>query len=300
MAKKTLQAPSSENCWRMITQSGLKGVSPQSKKRRFFSRLKTLISFFGIGIFITALFFAVYFYKTHSPSTAFIPIIKHVEIESDGVLMDSHLIRFINLPKDVHIMNVDIFHLKQRLESLAQVRSAVVERQFPDRLKIIIHEYHPILKVVAVDESGKHQGLLVSKEGHVFRGYGYSADNLKYLPYLTGINLRKSGKSFKTILHMDYLYELIRCAQLESPQLYKSWKSISLEYCQNGNRTIGAFIKVKTRTMGEIIFAPKKFELQLNRLNSIVSYASKQKLATIERIDLSMGNQAAVKVASTP
>lgn len=300
MAKNKQKNSSSENSWRRIEQSGLQGVSPQSKKRRSLLLLKKLIFVFIASAFVVLIVSSVFFYRKNSFSNLFVPVIKYVHIESDGALKDAQLLPFINLKKDTGIMSVDIFALKKRIETLGQVRSAIVARQFPDTLKITISEYKPIVKVLGVDEYGKRQGLLVSDDGHVFRAYGYTAKKLRHLPYLTGISLRKSGNSFKTISHMDCLSELLRCAQLESPHLYKYWKSVSLEYCQHGNTSLGAFIEVQTKNIGEIIFATDRFGLQLNRLNSIVSYASKQKLSTIERIDLSLGSQAAVKVASTP
>lgn len=300
MSKKQQKTSFQDNSWRSIQQSGLRGVSPQSKKRRFLLRLKNWIYASGVFLVLVALVLSVSFYKKNSFSTVIAPPIKHLNILSDGPLTQGQLLSFINLKKDLSIMDVDIFALKRRLETLGQVHTATVERQFPDTLKILVNEYKPIVKVVTVDQHGKRQGLLVSEEGHVFKAYGYTAKNLKHLPYLTGISLRKSGNSYKTILHMDCLSELLQCAQLESPHLYKYWKSVSLEYCQHGNTTLGSFIQVQTRNIGEIIFAPDRFELQLNRLNSIVSYASKQKLATIERIDLSLEGQAALKVASTP
>jgi len=300
MAKKNQKTSFSENTWRKIEQSGLQSVSPQSKKRRSLMLLKAFIFIFGVSVFITLLVFSAVSFKKNSLSNVFAPEIKYVDIESDGALTEVQLLPFLNLKKHISILNVDIFALKKRLETLEQVRNAVVERQFPDTLKILINEYKPIVKIIAIDERGKRQGLLVSENGHVFKAYGYSAKKLKHLPYLTGIRLIKSHNSFKTIPHMDCLSELLRCAQLESPHLFKYWKSVSLEYCQYGNTSLGAFIEVQTKNLGEIIFTPDKFGLQLNRLNSIVSYASKQKLATIERIDLSLDNQAAVKVANAP
>lgn len=297
MAKDILPL-SSENSWRTITQSGLKGVSVHAKKRHFSLRLKAYTLFGGFMVLVGMLIFGIYFYKKYSLSEAFMPLVKHFEVQSNGALTEFLLVPLIGLRKDVGIMNVDIFDMQRRLESLMQVREATIERKFPDAIKITINEYLPIVKVVTVNECGKRKGLLISKEGHVFRGYGYSSKQLRQIPYLTGIQLYKSGKAFSSVPNMDRLDELLRCAQLEVPQLYKYWKSISLTYCQNENIHLGSFIKVRTRNLGELIFSPEKFELQLDRLKSIVVYASEQKLATIERIDLSMGNQAIVKVMS--
>ncbi len=297
MTKTFSKTPTNDNSWRTITQSGLKGITIHSKKRYFSLCLRTGLFFICFIILACTLVFSIHFYKSHASFITF-PV-KNIEIRTNGVLTRALILPFLNLPKDIGIMNVDIFELQSRLESIGQIREAEVERQFPDSLKITIHEYLPIVKLICVNELGKRQGLLVSKEGNVFKGYGYSKQKLQSLPYLTGIQLYKTGKSFKRIAYMNYVDELLSCARLESPHLFKYWKSISLEYCLYGNQDLGAFIKVKTKNIGEIIFAPEKFELQLGRLNSIISYASKQKLATIERIDLSLENQAVVKVANS-
>lgn len=295
MAKRIQSLPS-DNSWRSIRQPGLKGVSIHAKKRFISLCLRSLLFFICFTILIIIVVFTINLYRKHSWSFTLISPVKHFEIQTNGVLTHSLLIPFLNLPKNIGIMNVDIFELQKRLESLAQIQEASVERRFPDTIKITLHEYMPIVKIVAMDELGKRQGLLVSKEGQVFRGFGYSPKKLKTLPYLTGIHLYKMGNSFKNIPNMAFVNDLLLCAKLESPQLFKYWQSVSLEYCQYGNNSLGAFIKVKTKNLGEIIFAPEKFEMQLERLNSIVSYASKEKLATIERIDLSLESQAVVKI----
>lgn len=296
MSKTFLKSPPCDNSWRAIAQSGsgLQGVTIHAKKRYFSLCLKTGLSFFCLGLLIVALIFAIYFFKNQALSIT-LPV-KHIEIQTNGVLTTPLITSFLGLPKEIGIMSVDIFELQRRLESIEQIQEAIVERQFPDSIKITIREYLPIVKLICINESGKRQGLLVSKEGNVFKGYGYSKKKLQSLPYLTGIQLYKKGNAFKKIDYMTYVDELLSCARLASPELFKYWKSISLEYCLYGNQDIGAFIKVRTKNLGEIIFAPEKFDLQLGRLNSIVSYASKQKLATIERIDLSLENQAVVKV----
>ncbi len=300
MTKKKQKTSFSDNSWRSIEQSGLRGVSSQSKKRRFLALLKITSLIVGTSALLALIVITIFLYRKNSFTHFFASPIKHISIESDGALTEHQLLPVISLNKEASLMDIDIFALKKRLETLGQVRSAAVERQFPDTLKISINELKPILKVVALDKAGKRQGLLVSDDGYIFKGYGYTAKNLKDLPYLTGICLHKSGNSFRRISHMDCLSELLRCARIESPHLYKYWKSVSLEYCQYGNTALGSFIEVQTKNMGKIVFAPDKFELQLNRLNAIISYASKQKLATIERIDLSLESQAVVKVAATP
>lgn len=299
MAKPKLESLSADNSWRRIIQSGLKEVSVHAKKRHFLLRLKVYVLLGGLIVLVGMLAFGVYCYKKYSFSGGLMPQVKQFEIQSNGALKEFLLVSFLDLKKDIGIMNVDIFAMQDRLKSLTQVKDVTIERKFPDTIKIIINEYMPIVKIVTLNENGKKEGLLISKEGHVFKGYGYSSKQLKQIPYLTGIQLYKSGKDFNSVPCMNYLDELLRCAQLEVPELYKYWKSISLTYCQNKSTHLGAFIKVKTKNLGELIFSPEKFELQLDHLKSIVDYASQQKLATIERIDLSMGNQAIVKVITS-
>lgn len=296
MAKRISASSSSNNSWRSITQSGIKGVSIHAKKRFIFLCFKSLLFFICFIIFVLTIGYVIQFYRKNETSFTLIAPVKNFEILSNGTLTDTLIIPFLNLPKNIGIMNVDIFELQKKLESLGQIKEASVERKFPDTIQITLSEYLPILKIVAVDNLGKRQGLLVSKEGQVFQGYGYSRKDLKKLPYLTGIQLYKSGNSFKNIPNMICIHDLLSCAQIESPHLFKYWQSVSMEYCLYENNNLGSFIKVKSKNLGEIIFAPEKFEMQLGRLNSIVSYASKEKLATIERIDLSLENQAVVKI----
>jgi cell division septal protein FtsQ len=67
-------------------------------------------------------------------------------------------------------MDVDIHGIKAKLEAVGQVKSASVERELPDSLRIDLREHQPVMRLVLETETGKKQMRLVSRTGVVFEG----------------------------------------------------------------------------------------------------------------------------------
>ena len=63
---------------------------------------------------------------------------RKVIFDTNGVLPSRWLGTVIELRRDTSMMEVDIHGMKQQLEAHGQVKSASIERQFPNALKIDI------------------------------------------------------------------------------------------------------------------------------------------------------------------
>lgn len=287
--------------WRQINQTPTKALSPEAKVRQRKFVIKTLTYSVAIILLMTILSAAVFLVNKHVLPVCLSPFSKEIEnidFESDGVLKKSHLITILKDYNGKVLMGIDIYELKEKLETIEQIKNAEIERKFPSTLIIKIKEHIPIFKIIVPNEKGKNQGYLVSDEGIIYKGYGYDPTTLKDLLYLKGVNLRKTddGK-FSRLGEIAGVRELIKLSKTSMPHLYKNWASISMEYMQFGPEAIGAFVKIITKTGMSIIFSPKGYMFQLERLDSLLTYVSQQKLDTIERIDLSINGQVAVKIA---
>lgn len=282
--------------WRSIAQNVVPPITVYAKKRLFCSKVKICFAVIGlvsILIFLYLLKFLLEKKTLPSYLTTDLQCIKKIDFSTDGVLKREQFSKFLYGISNEHLMNLDLFSLKEKFETISQVKAAVLEREFPFTLCIKLSEYKPIAKIVI-----KNKGYFISEEGYLFRGRGYSKAVIKCLPYLEGfkIVLDKKNQLYR-ISHIESVRSLLELARFDFPTLYTQWQSISMEYVNEISGIISSFIKIRTRNNIEIFLAPDEFELQLKRLSLILAYASKEKLKTIERIDLTLNNQAAVKIA---
>lgn len=284
--------------WQGIEQSSRsRGVSDQAKQRR----LSFWIKWGGLALAFIGLIalggYGIYSLKTKSYLGGFARSVEDIEFETDGVLTKTWFCMAMPLVDKNGLMKVDIFSIKEALEAKGQICSAIVERQFPDTLKVTLEEHKPILKVVAVNDMGKHEGYLISDQGHIYKGWGYSRNFLKGLLFVDGIELTPEGDGFKPLAHMESVVDMLQTVRAHKPALYAHWRSISLKYLKVGVKGLDAYFKIKTRGGRELLFTPNDFLVQLNRLETILRYMNDDDIASIKQIDLSVDGQAAVSIA---
>lgn len=301
MSKNKKSGKTKGSSWRAIDQVASKRSStPVARRRKLIKILKiSCFSFLLLGV-LSFVGYGIYGWATKSSKIHFslfsLPL-KGVTFKTDGVLTEEWLNERLKLAKDTTLMELDIFKIKKDLEKEGQVRSAVVERKFPDTLMIRIEEYEPILRV-AVKETGEApKVLLVSPEGIVYDGKGYPRITLKHLPYLDGIHLHRNSHSFEPIPGMELVAELLKQARLQKPHLYADWKIVSCQRFDQREEAVWSVIKIRTNTLGEIIFRPSQFDDQLDKLDYIFQDATENHLR-IRRVDLSLGNEAIVQMAN--
>lgn len=290
----------SPHSWRKIDQrSTQRGMSQSAAQKRKASNLNVLkrailpLSVLGLiagaVVLLTQLNFS-------GPSGG--QSISQIAYESNGHLPAKWLQKQLKLRKGTTLMDVDIFELKGRLEGHGQVKSAIIERKFPSTLVVSLTEHLPIAKLAALGEDGKARLLLASGDGVLFTPEFITKDELAALPYLEDVSIFQDiNGGFKPLEQMGSIAELLRTARTEYPHLYGQWKSLSLKHFKSAKSMVSSLIYVHTQGMGELIFDIKDFASQLTRLDEIYRYASTKHLRSIERIDLSLGSQVAVKLS---
>ncbi len=300
--KKQTKEPAS---WKNITQTTRKDpITPAAIKRRWILILKSIGA---VGACIIFGFFIWFLWSYIVVKSESVPLIntekslKNIVFKTDGVLTQRWLQERLEFLKNKSLMQIDIFELKNNLESMGQIKIAIIERKFPDTLKIQVQEYHPAFRLtipLKKQKNGKDQyaSYLVSKEGHVYQGANYSQATLKNLPYLTGVKLRKVQGKFLDIPGIQGVSQLLEKAKLQYPKLYSRWKSISLEKFNPDPEAVGSLIIIQTRSWGKIYFASTQFDQQLSRLNYVIQYSDSQQLKFMESIDLTLQDQASLKL----
>lgn len=287
--------------WRAIKQKrGKRAVTFTARLRKF----KFFARFAGIGatvlgvIIVGLLCFyliktATDFFHLSGPPKPLGRVVMH----TNGVLDEDWLKESFRPNKSTNLMDIDIRGLKKTLESSGQVRSAMIERQFPDALVVSLSEYQPVAKVAVRGKKKKTRIYLVSKEGAVYEGSNYPRATLEHLPYLDGVELKQTKRGFRPIGGMEVVSELLDLSRRSTPELYADWQVISLKNYSGDSAQVGATISIRTRSMGEIIFSPQDLQEQLDRLDYIVQYIKDERIRKVKRIDLTLEDQAAVQLA---
>ena len=294
-----------ERSWRNILQSqSRKAVTPVAKKRRVQRFIKGLVSVFCGAFAVGGVALGIY-YLSVKPQIDWRPPsnpISQILFQTDGTLKRGWLREAVDIPRNRGILDIDIQQIKQRLEEEGQVRSATVERIFPNILKVSIHENVPILKVVILDQHKRRKQLLVAEDGTVYAGQGYSQATLKQLPYLSGVRLKRiaerDSETFAPIPGMEVVAELLEKARAQFPEFYGTWSRLSCEYFDGRPDFPGAVIEVHSLTAGKVLFLPVDFDRQFERLEYVLEYAKKNRMRNLEYVDLSLNGQVALKYAN--
>jgi hypothetical protein len=223
--------------------------------------------------------------------------LENILFKTDGALPDQWLSRTVDLSIGTNLMEIDIYDLKERLEKVGQVRTATVERAFPNALRISLKEQSPVLRLVLQAKDGTLKEQVVSDDGTVYDGIGYSRTVRRGLPYLQPYLHGDGG--YLPVLGIPRVAELLQLAKSTYPELCGDWDVVSLEHYTGDTRLPGQIIEVRTKLVPRILFgAGKDFDLQLKRLEYILEKVQDSGNPSMERIDLSLRGLAAVQFSS--
>jgi cell division protein FtsQ len=208
---------------------------------------------------------------------------------TDGVLDKNWLARTLSIPGDATLMGLDLNQLHSRVLADPQVSSAAIVRNFPDRLTVRISERSPVVRMMAQAGGDAPTMLLVSRDGVAFPGTGFDPAMVATLPWIDGIKLTRSGKSFGPVDGMRAVSDLLATAKLEAEDLYRTWQVISL-----GRLDSDGAIEVHTTGGMKVTFGTKGDYLrQIARLDLLVDAAT-DPTRPIREVNLAMGSQVPV------
>ena len=286
----------SKQSWR--TLSGSRPIkSPRVEKRRrakiflLLALIFILFSAFG-GIVLSTLYLKNRgeSFKITLPSKS----IEKIIFDTDGVLPNSWLGTVIELRRNTSIMEADIHMMKQQLEAHRQVKSASIERQFPNILKVSIKEYDPLMRMRVMGPNDQTELRIVSRSGTIYKGEGYTEAKLKELPYLQPYQNNERG--LKPIRGIEQVAELLDLTRRSQPNFYKSLKVVSLEDYSGYPEMLGDVIEFRTTIVPRVIFGLRMdFAQQLDRMGLILQYLESRDNPALKRIDLSLQDSAAVQ-----
>lgn len=276
-------------------------MTSHARKRRWMLHLKVLGGVFMLALVITAVWHGINYLRSDDFSRVMAggsDPVRRVYFETDGVLGESWLNARVDLPEGIELMAVNIGDIQRELNMEGQIDSVLVERVFPDALRIRVTERQPVLRLVVPDASGRKVLRLLSREGVVYAPSGYPAETLRRLPYAHGFTLRrKADGGFERIEGVEPVADFLDQARRLTPEHYASWTTFSLaDYDPEGVSSLSRW-HVGTEGGCELVFSPEKPGEQLARMVSVLDELESQRRRA-DRIDLSL-DDTVVKLADS-
>jgi cell division septal protein FtsQ len=221
--------------------------------------------------------------------------LERVIFQSDGALTSQWVKPFLgDIRKGIDMMDVDIFALKRRIETCLQVKKVVVQRQFPGTLKMTLEERIPVLRLL-VREGESVREMLIDGEGVVFYGESIPELERRTMPFLSGVVLKKiSAGRYENIPTLDKVYQLLHIAKTKYWPIYAQMEVVSIEHLKKKS-VPWSRINVRCQCAASVIFKDNDFDEQLKRLDFILNTPKIRDSLPVERIDLSLENDAVVK-----
>ncbi|HCR29681.1 MAG TPA: hypothetical protein DIV79_06675 [Opitutae bacterium] len=291
--RKTANASRKSNSWKDIEQDvKAKSISETAFKRILLARCRTVALF--AGAFLIAAAGLKLFVMNDDLSVSItkagraLPV-KSIIVESDALPRD-WILEYLDLNEgEIDLLGLELDRLKARLEKHPQTFSAQIARQLPDTLFISVKEREPVAKMLAEDARRGRLTLLVDRFGIVYEGIGYGPKQIKSLPNLDGVRLKRNEDGFEPLVGMEPVDDLLSQTRDIAPHLYQSWKIVSLAEFPK--------LIVKSGFVREIVFEKGEtdFRRQISRLDYIVDYYKSHAFSKVEKVDLTMNSQVPVE-----
>lgn len=287
MSESDTATPSTRH-WRDIPQE----ITPRAMSRVGRRRL-TVRTVRNIGLTALALV-AVYggyrFWETmqHDPNRLTAAgggqPVEHIVVESDGVLSQAWVEEVLAVDPKLGLMELDLWAMRAKLEGFRQVRKADLRRKFPDTLEVHLEERSPVVRLRARLDGSEVSDYMVGRDGVIYEGLGYSLETMRSLPWLSGVKLRQEPTGFEPLEGMDRVADLLSTARGNVPELYSTWRVVSLGHLARDGQIV-----VQTSEVPRIVFGLREdFYTQVARLDLILERI-RDRAEPLESIDLSVG-----------
>jgi cell division septal protein FtsQ len=291
--------------WKDIRQGvNPRAMSKEGRRRRIFAAAK-LVTLCVVGVGVAWAGLEVYLTWESNPARLkdagpSVPL-KQVVFSADGVLDRAWLDQTLALPKNASLMTLDLAALQARLLASGQVQAVVLRRRFTDNtLMVTVQERTPVARLMVQVGNASPRPLLVARDGVVFEGVGYGPAAVDLLPWLDGVQLRRTQRhGFEPIAGLDRIATLLTAAQGLVPDLCAGWQVLSLARFASDQEII-----VRSHEISEIIFDARvdvreDFPRQLARLNHIVEFLRARGAPPMQRVNFALGGQVPVELQDT-
>ena len=203
-----------------------------------------------------------------------------IEVRGARVASPEAIARFAGIERGRNIWSVAPVLAEERLLGMPRLRTARVERAFPDRVTIVVEEREPVAVVLA--RSGP---MLVDAEASLFPAL--PDEKVDVYPYVTGLPATPEG--LPAPWSVDRLRRALRVIELWKKR--GGWPALSEIRPEEG----GDVVAFPEDNPMAIRFAPDVDADQLSRLGTVLTLWRGRE-AQIAGVDLTMPGQAVLKL----
>ena len=141
-----------------------------------------LFVFLSVLTAISLTFVMLYNYLLTSPYMR----LEHVEFHGAGEDIKNELLQTCNLTSEQGLLGLKLENLKKKLEQHPWVRTATVQRRFPDTLIIQVEKHEPVMLVLM------DQFFYMNRQGELFKGV-LPSEEMDF-PILTGLSTKDADQ----------------------------------------------------------------------------------------------------------
>lgn len=283
---------SSPSTWReLLPNSSKKPASRTARLKRNYQWMKTALILFTVGIFGVGVWWMnqIDISEEFFSENQLDPSISNVTFHSDGVLDHIWFKNWFGPLRGRSLMQIDIEELHRELEKEPQIAYCQVSRIFPSTLQVKIIEKTPILVLRLGKAGGGFKDWLVSADGDIYLGTGYSKSTISLLPSLAispkKLKLDPNGNGYRRLEEISAITPLLELARREYPSIYRDWKVVS--YSNPTKSGPGSYVKILSGKVKTLRFSPQNYAAQMKRLKYLLLEPDFRRKKVVESIDLS-------------
>jgi len=299
--KKTTQTPEASQDWRdAIAQQSTRRTEAgdaASRQRRWHLRAVVGISLLSIAALIGANVWLFQSKTRPSPVAAEVALTTLL-VESDGVLGEYWVRETYPEYLQGGLLQVDGPAMQAALRAHPQIRDAQVHIELPGTLRVRLQERQPAF-LTRFKDTPRGTWLVVTRDGWIYDGSLYPADQLAAMPFLGGFKMPTFAQGLGHSPVVAPVVALLDLAQSRLPRLQREWRVINLADIQPGPAAPAGLIEVRGQSIARVVFAGEHFEDQLTRLAEIMVWSRQNQPGQppLSLVDLSYPGQAIVRPA---
>lgn len=160
-------------------------------------------------------------------------VIRNISVESNLSLSEEEILAMVGLREKVYFFSLDVGQVREKLEAYPLIKRAVVEKNFPDSLKIAIYGRRPLALALAAGAGGVSLPLALDEEGVVFQ-IGASITNYD-LPVISGLQFSQVRVGTRLPAALSPLIADLERLRRQFPDLYRLISEVRV-ISREGNR----------------------------------------------------------------
>lgn len=211
--------------------------------------------------------------------------LQQLSYATDGVLTEAWFMEHISVPWQKDLLSIDLEKLQKNILQFSQIKSAEIQRQFPNALKISLIERKPFAKLWVMFK-GQRKLFLVDENGKLFNPINYKKAFVRQIPTLAGIpsNLFSKGN----IVGFSAVSELLNFLKNNAPDILQHAQYISLKHFDPYLEKKWQVVDIRLQAKFTLQFPLHDVDDGLKKLKAILRSLSPQQRKSLKKINVAL------------